>query len=325
MRTARQALLFALRVGIAAGLLYWLLSRESFSLEALTGPGSGARAAALFGAGAACVLCGLSVLALRLRLLVRRQGFELAYRTALGLTAVGAFFGSVLPGLVGGDAAKALYLCGRVSERRMDALAAVVLDRVVGLYSLVLMGALAALAAGLTGAVAIRPVLLLAAPACAGVMTLGGLLLSWERVARCRLVAAAHSLLPGPAARLATALRLYGKSPRLVASAILLSGAALLRDGVSAFAHFVIDPLAMVMNAVPLTPGGLGVTESAFAFLFSAAGSPNGAVVGLLGRSIQYAVFAVAGCSAMLSMRLRFESQRAQPLPPQGLIERGAL
>ena len=57
------------------------------------------------------------------------------------------------------------------------------------------------------------------------------------------------------------------------------------------FDHAVLNPIAVTMNAVPVTPGGLGVTEGAFAYLAQAAGSDNGALIALISRMIQYAVF----------------------------------
>jgi uncharacterized membrane protein YbhN (UPF0104 family) len=47
----------------------------------------------------------------------------------------------------------------------------------------------------------------------------------------------------------------------------------------------------MAMNMVPITPGELGISESAFSLLFQIAGSANGATIGFRGRFIQYGVF----------------------------------
>jgi uncharacterized membrane protein YbhN (UPF0104 family) len=62
-----------------------------------------------------------------------------------------------------------------------------------------------------------------------------------------------------------------------------------IHDSLPLTSHFVLDPLAMMLNAVPISPGGLGLTEGAFGVLFTGAGSPNGAIVGLLGRLLLYA------------------------------------
>jgi uncharacterized membrane protein YbhN (UPF0104 family) len=79
----------------------------------------------------------------------------------------------------------------------------------------------------------------------------------------------------------------------------------LLRAGLAPLRHFVADPLAMVMNVVPLTPGGIGITEGAFSFLFEQMGSPSGAEIGLVGRGIQYVAYVVGGSIALLAVRFR--------------------
>jgi uncharacterized membrane protein YbhN (UPF0104 family) len=65
----------------------------------------------------------------------------------------------------------------------------------------------------------------------------------------------------------------------------------------------MLNPLAMAMNAIAVTPGGIGLAEGAFSFLFEMVGSPNGGMVGLLGRIIQYGVFAAGGAVAILVMK----------------------
>jgi uncharacterized membrane protein YbhN (UPF0104 family) len=79
------------------------------------------------------------------------------------------------------------------------------------------------------------------------------------------------------------------------------------------YAQFTLDPLAMGMNIIPLTPGGIGVTESAFAFLFQSVGSPNGAMIGLLGRLIQFSVFMFTGSIALIFLKLRSGNAAVEP------------
>ncbi|MCD6364545.1 MAG: flippase-like domain-containing protein, partial [Planctomycetes bacterium] len=67
--------------------------------------------------------------------------------------------------------------------------------------------------------------------------------------------------------------------------------------------HFLLAPPAMVLNAVPLTPGGLGITEGGFSFLYEMVGSSSGAEIALLGRAVQYAAFAAGGGIALLTVR----------------------
>ena len=78
----------------------------------------------------------------------------------------------------------------------------------------------------------------------------------------------------------------------------------LINDNLPLLAHFIIDPIALFFNSVPITPGGLGITESAFAFLYEAADSANGAVIALLGRLNQYFVYVVIGLPAFFLLKL---------------------
>ena len=65
------------------------------------------------------------------------------------------------------------------------------------------------------------------------------------------------------------------------------------------------EALGKVMNVIPLTPGGIGITEEAFSFLFQNMGFDSGATLGLLGRVIQYLTFTAGGSVALLTVRMR--------------------
>src|SRR5262249_13835966 len=68
--------------------------------------------------------------------LVRAQGLPFKLSDALRLGMAGFFFNSFLPGAVGGDILKAMFLA-REQSRRAVAVATVVMDRVIGLWALV--------------------------------------------------------------------------------------------------------------------------------------------------------------------------------------------
>ncbi len=80
------------------------------------------------------------ILAWRLRYLLRTQGMGLSAREALLLTFAGNFFNFALPGTTGGDVYKA-YHVSRRAPRRTEAVTVVILDRVMGLVSFVLLAA----------------------------------------------------------------------------------------------------------------------------------------------------------------------------------------
>jgi uncharacterized protein (TIRG00374 family) len=69
-----------------------------------------------------------------------------------------------------------------------------------------------------------------------------------------------------------------------------------------------IVPLALVAGAMPLTPGGLGLTEAALARLYENIGlqGSDGALVALTYRALTYAVAAI-GAVYYLSAKRRYD------------------
>lgn len=82
---------------------------------------------------------------LRWYLLLRVQGFRLSWRRATSIFLIGLFFLTFTPGLIGGDAARALYVIRETPERKADAVLVVAMDRLMGLISLILLAALVVL------------------------------------------------------------------------------------------------------------------------------------------------------------------------------------
>jgi uncharacterized protein (TIRG00374 family) len=94
--------------------------------------------------------------------------------------------------------------------------------------------------------------------------------------------------------RLMDAAALYSQRKRVIPFALLLSvttnimfsitiflvGHAITQSPPTLYDHFVISPIAMVANSIPL-PGGIGGMEAALAYLYSCFGSDGGLVVAL--------------------------------------------
>jgi uncharacterized membrane protein YbhN (UPF0104 family) len=239
--------------------------------------------------------------------------------------------------LAGGDAMKAIYLCSNVSERRIDALSLIVVDRVIGLYSLLLLGTIAFFLGETVDAIPLDRRILLAAPTAVIVVGLGACFIAWDGFFNSHFLKTLCFRMPKAILNFIKALRSYLKAPKLLMGAVILSvlnhalvvvsfvvAAFLLKDNLPIFAHFIINPLAMLANVIPLTPGGLGMAEGAFSLIFQAAGSANGAIVGLLGRFIQYAVFILAGSAAILLLKVRsqittVDFKNVQPVAEKGM------
>ncbi|MBI5380850.1 MAG: flippase-like domain-containing protein [Opitutae bacterium] len=105
----------------------------------------------------ATALAGLAypLLAWRWWLLLRAQGLGLPLDWAHRVTWIGTFYNAFLLGGLGGDAARAFYVCRDEPQRRAGGLAATLIDRVMGLVVLLSIAAGALLAK--TGALSREP------------------------------------------------------------------------------------------------------------------------------------------------------------------------
>jgi len=326
---ARRALTFLIRVGLAAVLVGWLIRSDRLDADLVLGLGRSGRVLLFVLLGAAGVFAGQLLLAVRLRWLLARQQLRVPYTRALGLTLIGSFFGAILPGLVSGDAVKAVYLFGDSPGARGRAVAAVLVDRFLGLYSLFLVGTVAWVGAVAAGLLPAGRTVFWIAPLVVLGMTVLSVLAGSARLARSGWMQRLALRTPERLRNLAAALHHSLRDSRLCTLAVLISllnhgmvivtyilAGILLQDTVTPLAHLALDPLAMVLNVVPLTPGGIGITEGAFSFLFEQVGSPHGAAVGLLGRFMQYIDYVLAGTLALVAVR--FGRSGRPPAPAAG-------
>jgi uncharacterized membrane protein YbhN (UPF0104 family) len=80
------------------------------------------------------------IVAWRLRLLLTTQGILLTIRDAILLTFAGNFFNFAMPGTTGGDLYKAYHIAKR-THKRTEGITVVLLDRVIGLISFLILAA----------------------------------------------------------------------------------------------------------------------------------------------------------------------------------------
>ena len=261
------------------GVLFWRFgTRDVFEPMLRAKPGLFAAAFAIY-----CLSQLLS--AARWMWLSRGVGFDLDFRRAAKLYFVGMFFGIVVPSTLGSDAYRALHL-GRRPPGRAFALSTVIFDRLVGLVALVLV-AIAAIRFG--------PSDPLPAKLVAGVNLIGvALVAGWFAAPLAvRLLPDGHRLRRFVEADLDP----YFRDPRLLATALgtsilvhLLQVASqdLLVDSIHLGVPYgfvaIYHPLVSLAAAIPVTVGGFGLREAAYALLLPYAGiKPDDAVaLGLL-------------------------------------------
>ncbi|MCY2961073.1 MAG: lysylphosphatidylglycerol synthase transmembrane domain-containing protein [Planctomycetota bacterium] len=217
--------------------------------------------------------------------LLRVAGCAARWYDALRLTFIGFFMNLVLPGLTGGDVVKAVMVVRENPERRADALVTVLVDRGLGL--LVLM----AMAAGVVHYESERfaevrwPVTFVFL---AVLVALWIGLHPWPR----RVVRVDRLLEKLPQKErlrsIDRALSIYARHPGEIAIAVVLS---VLNHGSIAFAlyslghafgdtlswpeYLGIAAIANTVSSVPVAPGGWGVGEALYGYLFHLLGAPT--------------------------------------------------
>ena len=99
----------------------------------------------LFALGAMCYFLTVLVAGSRWWWLLRVNGTDVSLFETLRFTWIGVFFNTVVPGATGGDLVKALYIMKRCPGHRPQVLVSVIVDRVLGLASLAILGAIVVL------------------------------------------------------------------------------------------------------------------------------------------------------------------------------------
>jgi uncharacterized protein (TIRG00374 family) len=228
----------------------------------------------------ACSLANVPLEALRWHVLLRAQGLNLRLLRTTRILATSVFFANFLPGAAGGDLIRGVYIYKASEGRRASALLSILIDRLIGLVVFVLLG---------LGAMLTRPGTSSASP-----YELAVIVLSLSFIAALvvlffyghRVAQALQGLLSGRSARLAqvaedtgAALRQYARDPRSIILALLLwvvivgfavvpivvIAEAMPFVGPSALDYGIAGLYALIANSLPVTPGGLGVGEGAFA------------------------------------------------------------
>ncbi len=299
----------AISTVLVAALIYWMRAeQEHVFARFLETPKHWGWLCAGFAAALVAVLATF----VRWYLLVVALGIDFTPVDALRLGFLGYFCNFIAVSSVGGDVFKAVFVARENPGQRLEVIASIAVDRVVGLYGLLLF---------FTAVYWSTPTMLSDVPAVRAVAdtvavlsivaTVGALavLLAAERLARRRTPSAAAG---GPARllmRLVQALRLYRHRPLVLLAGLLLSvlvhaslavcfywSARGLRSPHPDFAtHCLLVPLAMLVGSLPLTLNGIGALEGAVEYLYAActaAGTPIPAGQGLL-VCLAYRLFTV--------------------------------
>ena len=258
-------------------------------------------------------VAGHALAAYRWQLLARMVGVHGWFLEFLALYFVGLFINLFVPGQVGGDAGRALYL-GRRHDRMNEAIASVIANRGYGLLGLFWTAAAAALllrGRGLPSRLT-EPVIIVGA-------------ITAVAYASSPWIADLIHLTPRPLRRAGKLVAPYLRNPLGVLPAIGLSiafqaslaGAQwLLALGLGLHLpltqFLLVVPLASALSSLSLTPAGLGLRETVYLVLFGMAGvGRNDAVaLGLLYFAMTMLV-SLGGSVAFVTTE--FTSQASDP------------
>jgi len=257
---------------------------------------------ALLAASLGCVVAAVGLGFLRWFLLVRAAQLPFTLGDAVRLGSLGFALNFVAPGGVGGDLFKAVALAKEHAERKSQAVATVVADRLIGLTSLLGVSSMAILITGMPWNAEMPPGIRWLAWMTIAVFTtavmVGSLLMAPGRVATTTAEVIHHLPVVGQVAgKLLRTCQMMSRRPDKLIPALGLGIAVHLLlvlsfhfvalglplDHPPLSQHLCIVPLAETAGAIPITPGGLGTTEAALAGLYEAVGheKSSGVIVAL--------------------------------------------
>jgi len=311
----RKTLINLLKFGVALALLGYLVY-DAWSDDTFAELANAPKHWGCFAAAFALCMGATCLTMVRWYYLVRALELPFRMADAFRLGFLGYLLNFFSLGSVGGDLFKAVFIAREQKRKRAEAVATVVIDRVIGLYVLFVVATVAAAATGMLFSPAHEIQEQITQPGNAGALSDAERLVWLRLVVQINLWSAIGGaifigalLVPGFTqgrlskylrqlprvghvfGRLLEAIRMYRTRPGVIALTCVLSimvhvmntvGIYLIARGLSADypslgAHFIIVSLAMVVGALPITPSGLGAFEGTMDFLYRVV--PGGALV----------------------------------------------
>jgi len=262
-------------------------------------------------AGEAIFLTALVSTFIRWYLLVRVIEPKFTFRAALLLGFIGNVFNLVIPGAVGGDLIKAAYLV-RMQIKKTQAVASMVIDRILGLLGLFVLASMAGVFAWSAAPTDVRR-LIVAAWTALAVGTIVLVVIFSQVLSRTfPQLMTNRSRLGLIASELREMSRTYRGRLDVVAKALVL---ATFNHGLNVVAfylvglmlygedmtttlaqHFLMVPLTLFTMAAPIPFGALGLTEEVGEQLLKLVGHPSGALAMIGFRVIMYGSGLVGAC-----------------------------
>lgn len=292
----KRVLVPVLKLSFAAALIYWLVAQGKLDFRQLaifwTDPW------ALVFNFAVWFFCYLLMGALRWYLLLRGLKLDVPFFRVVMLELIGFFFNTAMPGAVGGDIVKAIYVVReQKAESRAPAMVTVLLDRVTGLVGLFLMSGLAVMA-NLELAMGNPNIAKLSSFigfGCLAIVIASIIVFFPHKEGRDPVRALLNRQVPGFSVlgKIYDATRAYRGQPWRLISVVgitvalqgisLLYGIYMTRQLTGITPDFptyaTVYPIGLLATALPLAPGGMGVGHVVFDHLYQLVGWRDGSNV----------------------------------------------
>jgi uncharacterized membrane protein YbhN (UPF0104 family) len=302
----RRLLSFTVKFGLSAALLYFALSKVSFSVlwSRLNDYSLGWIAVAI-----AVYLLQLYSTALRWRYISASCDAPLSRSQAMQFTLIGSFFNQVLPSSIGGDAVR-LLLLSRSGAGWRASVYSVLVDRAIGLIALALIVILSLpwslqLIGDFRGRVALTLIDLAALAGCAAFLAFGAIRWRHSRwplanhLHACSVVAS--KILFEDAMRLRIwLLALVGQ---LLTVVILWAVAQSIGAAVGILDILLLVPPVLLITILPISIAGWGVRETAMMTAFGYAGlaQDDGLNLSLVFGAVSLLIGVIGGLALILN------------------------
>ncbi|MEM7454142.1 MAG: lysylphosphatidylglycerol synthase transmembrane domain-containing protein [Planctomycetota bacterium] len=315
MKHLSNILKVAISIAILAALFYWAWQDDQFSRAA----GAEKKWGWLLLGFAGCLVAHILGY-VRWRLLVKALELPFSLVDSIRIGLIGTFFGQFGVGVLGGDALRAFYVCREVPERKPEAISSVVIDRMIGLLTMMVVASIAYLTFGIpedgmknldrlaTIKLIADSAVVISACGIAGL----GILVFTPQLTNTSLFKWVFSLpkIGGILKRLSDVVQVYRDKPGLMFVCFLYSVAVNFSFAFAIFAiatglsanrptfgqHLLIEPVSMVANALPV--GTMEVTLNYFytAFTRATAAGEIGIVVAF---AFRFSILLVAAIGAV--------------------------
>ena len=298
-----------LRYLLGAGIIFWLLQNQTLDwshILTLTLP--------YVCLGFFLVVSQLILSAYRVRMLLHGQGIKASLIHCIKFNTVGIFYSTFMPGGISGDVARAYFFWKEYPEASKTSLAgALFLDRFYGLTMMILVGLLAAsFLVSVDGSIRNYVVM-------GWALLIGGVIF-YVWLGR-YLTFNASERPEGRLEKLSFKLRefiskIHVKNYATLTMWMVFSLSICIHLAVIVMIYFfslhvlsglslvqvaAVSPVGLLANALPISPGGIGVGEKSFDVLFSLVGGTSGGNAFLITRIFLYSPALIGGLLVLRS------------------------